>query len=293
MAKIAFIGTGVMGAAMAGHLMDAGHDLIVYNRTKSKTDDLVARGASYAQSPKLAAEKADFVITIVGYPKDVREVYFGTEGIFQNELSGKVLIDMTTTEPTLAKEVYTEAAKKEASALDAPVSGGDLGAKKATLTIMVGGDETAYDKAYPLFEAMGKTITLQGPAGSGQHTKMANQICIAGTMTGMTELLVYAQKAGLDLEKVLTTVGGGSGATWSLANYAPRILREDYSAGFFVKHFIKDLGIALAEAQKMGLELPATAQAKKLYDQLADKGFENDGTQALIKLWWDQGHLPK
>lgn len=293
MAKIAFIGTGVMGAAMAGHLMDAGHDLIVYNRTKSKTDDLVARGASYAQSPKLAAEKADFVITIVGDPKDVREVYFGTEGIFQNELSGKVLIDMTTTEPTLAKEIYTEAAKKEASALDAPVSGGDLGAKKATLTIMVGGDETAYDKAYPLFEAMGKTITLQGPAGSGQHTKMANQICIAGTMTGMTELLVYAQKAGLDLEKVLTTVGGGSGATWSLANYAPRILREDYSAGFFVKHFIKDLGIALAEAQKMGLELPATAQAKKLYDQLADKGFENDGTQALIKLWWDQGHLPK
>lgn len=293
MAKIAFIGTGVMGAAMAGHLMDAGHDLIVYNRTKSKTDDLVARGASYAQSPKLAAEKADFVITIVGYPKDVREVYFGTEGIFQNELSGKILIDMTTTEPTLAKEIYTEAAKKEASALDAPVSGGDLGAKKATLTIMVGGDETAYDKAYPLFEAMGKTITLQGPAGSGQHTKMANQICIAGTMTGMTELLVYAQKAGLDLEKVLTTVGGGSGATWSLANYAPRILREDYSAGFFVKHFIKDLGIALAEAQKMGLELLATAQAKKLYDQLADKGFENDGTQALIKLWWDQGHLPK
>lgn len=293
MAKIAFIGTGVMGAAMAGHLMDGGHDLIVYNRTKSKTDDLVARGASYAQSPKLAAEKADFVITIVGYPKDVREVYFGTEGIFQNELSGKILIDMTTTEPTLAKEIYTEAAKKEASALDAPVSGGDLGAKKATLTIMVGGDETAYDKAYPLFEAMGKTITLQGPAGSGQHTKMANQICIAGTMTGMTELLVYAQKAGLDLEKVLTTVGGGSGATWSLANYAPRILREDYSAGFFVKHFIKDLGIALAEAQKMGLELPATAQAKKLYDQLADKGFENDGTQALIKLWWDQGHLPK
>ena len=293
MAKIAFIGTGVMGAAMAGHLMDAGHDLIVYNRTKSKTDDLVARGASYAQSPKLAAEKADFVITIVGYPKDVREVYFGTEGIFQNELSGKVLIDMTTTEPTLAKEIYTEAAKKEASALDAPVSGGDLGAKKATLTIMVGGDETAYDKAYPLFEAMGKTITLQGPAGSGQHTKMANQICIAGTMTGMTELLVYAQKAGLDLEKVLTTVGGGSGATWSLANYAPRILREDYSAGFIVKHFIKDLGIALAEAQKMGLELPATAQAKKLYDQLADKGFENDGTQALIKLWWDQGHHPK
>lgn len=289
MAKIAFIGTGVMGSAMAGHLMDAGHELTVYNRTKSKTDGLVARGASYASSPKEAAKDAEFVITIVGYPKDVREVYFGEVGIFQNDLTGKILIDMTTTEPTLAKEIYAKAKAVGAAALDAPVSGGDLGAKNASLTIMVGGDEAAYEKAVPLFEKMGKTITLQGGAGAGQHTKMANQICIAGTMTGMTELLVYADKARLDLEKVLTTVGGGSAATWSLTNYGPRVLREDYSAGFFVKHFIKDLGIALAEAEKMGLELPATAGAKKLYDQLADKGFENDGTQALIKLWWKDG----
>ena len=200
---------------------------------------------------------------------------------------------MTTTEPTLAQEIYQEAKKAGAFALDAPVSGGDLGAKNATLTIMVGGDLATYEKALPLFEKMGKTITHQGVAGSGQHTKMANQICIVGTMTGMTELLAYAQKAGLDLDKVLNTVGGGSGATWSLANYGPRILREDYSAGFFVKHFIKDLGIALAEADKMNLELPATKGAKELYEQLADKGFENDGTQALIKLWWPEGHRPE
>ncbi|KAA8703583.1 NAD(P)-dependent oxidoreductase [Lactococcus lactis] len=293
MSKIAFIGTGVMGAAMAGHLMDAGHDLIVYNRTKSKTDGLVARGATYAENPQKAADQAEFVITIVGYPKDVREVYFGAEGIFKNDCSGKVLIDMTTTEPTLAQEIYQEAKKVGAFALDAPVSGGDLGAKNATLTIMVGGDSETYEKVLPLFEKMGKTITHQGAAGSGQHTKMANQICIAGTMTGMTELLAYAQKAGLDLDKVLNTVGGGSGATWSLANYGPRILREDYSAGFFVKHFIKDLGIALSEAEKMNLELPATKGAKELYEQLADKGFENDGTQALIKLWWPNGHRPE
>ncbi len=278
-----------MGAAMAGHLMDAGHELTVYNRTKSKTDGLVSHGAVYAKNPQEAAANAEVVITIVGYPKDVREVYFGEQGIFQNDVTGKLLIDMTTTEPTLAKEIAAAAQKAGGQALDAPVSGGDLGAKNATLTIMVGGDETAYQRALPLFEKMGKTIALQGAAGAGQHTKMANQICIAGTMTGMTELLVYADKAGLDLDKVLTTVGGGSAQTWSLTNYAPRILREDYSAGFFVKHFIKDLGIALAEAEKMGLELPATAGAKKLYEQLADKGFENDGTQALIKLWWPNG----
>lgn len=293
MSKIAFIGTGVMGAAMAGHLMDAGHELFVYNRTKSKTDTLVARGATYVSSPQEAAKNAEFVITIVGYPKDVREVYFGETGIFQNDLKGKILIDMTTTEPTLAKEIYTKAKKSGAESLDAPVSGGDLGAKNATLTIMVGGDEPVYNKALPLFEKMGKTVAHQGVAGSGQHTKMANQIGIAGTMTGMTELLVYADKAGLDLDKVLTTVGGGSAATWSLTNYAPRILREDFTAGFFVKHFIKDLGIALDESAKMGISLPATAGAKQLYDMLAEKGFENDGTQALIKLWWEDGKRPE
>ncbi|MCL2114056.1 MAG: NAD(P)-dependent oxidoreductase [Streptococcaceae bacterium] len=293
MSKVAFIGTGVMGAAMAGHLMDAGHELVVYNRTKSKTDTLVARGATYVDSPEAAAKQAEFIISIVGYPKDVREIYFGETGVFKAELSGKVLIDMTTSQPGLAQEIYEAAKKEGAESLDAPVSGGDLGAKNATLTIMVGGDEPVYNKALPLFEKMGKTIAYQGAAGSGQHTKMANQIGIAGTMTAMTELLVYADKAGLDLDKVLTTVGGGSAATWSLTNYAPRILREDFTAGFFVKHFIKDLGIALDESAKMGISLPATAGAKQLYDVLAEKGFENDGTQALIKLWWEDGKRPE
>lgn len=292
MSKIGFIGTGVMGAAMAGHLLEAGHELFVYNRTKSKTDELVARGATYAASPKLVAEQAEFIISMVGYPRDVREIYFGENGVFAAQVSGKVLIDMTTSEPALAEEIYAAAKVAGADALDAPVSGGDIGAKNATLTIMVGGDEAVYERVLPIFEKLGKTLAYQGKSGNGQHTKMANQIAIAGTMTAMTEFLVYADKAGLDLDKVLTTVGGGSAATWSLTNYSPRILREDFTPGFFVKHFIKDLGIALSEADKMGIELPATAGAKKLYDQLADKGFENDGTQALIKLWWKDGKRP-
>ncbi len=287
--KIGFIGTGVMGAAMAGHLLDAGHELFVYNRTKSKTDQLVTRGAIYCDQPQKVAENTEVIISMVGYPRDVRQIYFGDNGVFKANIDGKILIDMTTSEPALAIEIYEAAKSLSADSLDAPVSGGDIGAKNATLTIMVGGDEPVYEKVEPLFEIMGKTIAYQGKAGNGQHTKMANQIAIAGTMTAMTELLVYADKAGLDVEKVLNTVGGGSAATWSLTNYAPRILREDYSAGFFVKHFIKDLGIALAEAKKMDIELPATAQAKELYDKLADAGFENDGTQALIKLWWQNG----
>ncbi|MCI3860865.1 NAD(P)-dependent oxidoreductase [Lactococcus garvieae] len=292
MAKIGFIGTGVMGAAMAGHLLDAGNELFVYNRTKAKTDALVARGATYCATPQEIAEATDIVFSIVGYPKDVREIYFGENGVFKADVQGAFLVDMTTSEPALAQEIYQAAKEAGASALDAPVSGGDIGAQNASLTIMVGGEEEAYEHLLPYFETIGKTITRQGAAGAGQHTKMANQIAIAGTMTAMTELMVYADKAGLDVEKVLQTVGGGSAATWSMTNYAPRILSEDFSAGFFVKHFIKDLGIALAEAEKMGLELPATAGAKKLYDRLAEEGYENDGTQALIKLWWPEGVRP-
>lgn len=292
MAKIGFIGTGVMGAAMAGHLFAAGHELYVYNRTKAKTENLVARGANYCPTPKDVAAEAEIIFSIVGYPKDVREIYFGEEGIFKANIQGKVFVDMTTSEPVLAQEIYQAANASQANALDAPVSGGDIGAKNASLTIMVGGDEEVYTQVLPYFETIGKTIAYQGAAGAGQHTKMANQIAIAGTMTAMTELMVYADKAGLDVEKVLQTVGGGSAATWSLTNYAPRILREDFSAGFFVKHFIKDLGIALLEAEKMGIDLPATAGAKKLYDRLAEDGYENDGTQALIKLWWPEGVRP-
>lgn len=285
--KIGFIGTGVMGHAIVGHLMDAGHELFVFNRTKSKTDDLVERGAVWKDTPKEITEASEIIFTMVGYPSDVEETYFGPKGILQADVNDKILVDLTTSTPSLAVKIYDAAKEKGASALDAPVSGGDLGAKNATLTIMVGGDESTYEKVLPLFEVMGKTFAYQGKAGSGQHTKMANQIMIAGTMTGMTELLVYAKAAGLDVEKVIETVGGGSAANWSLANYSPRILKEDYSAGFFVKHFIKDLGIALDEAERMNIDLPATKVARKLYVELADKGFENDGTQALIKLWWD------
>jgi 3-hydroxyisobutyrate dehydrogenase and related beta-hydroxyacid dehydrogenases len=284
--KIGFIGTGVMGHAIIEHLMEAGNELFVYNRTKSKADDLVSQGAVWKDSPKEVAKASQVIFTMVGYPSDVEETYFGSQGIFQTDVKGKILVDLTTSTPSLAEKIYKKAKEEGAESLDAPVSGGDLGARNASLTIMVGGQESTYEKVSPLFETIGKTLSYQGGPGKGQHTKMANQIMIAGTMTGMTELLVYADKAGLDLDKVLTTVGGGSAANWSLTNYAPRILKEDYSPGFFVKHFIKDLGIALDEAESMNIELPATQKAKELYDKLADKGFADDGTQALIKLWW-------
>lgn len=288
--KIGFIGTGVMGHAVVEHLMAAEHELFVYNRTKSKTDDLVQKGATWKDTPKEIAAASEIVFTMVGYPRDVEEVYYDEKkGIFAADVAGKILVDLTTSTPTLAQKIYATAQERAAKSLDAPVSGGDLGAKNATLTIMVGGDAEAYDRLVPIFRQIGKTYTLHGEAGSGQHTKMANQIMIAGTMTGMTEMLVYANKAGLDLEKVLDTLTGGSAANWSMSNYSPRILAENYSPGFFVKHFIKDLKIALDEAQKMSLDLPSTTLAEQLYEKLADQGYEDDGTQALIKLWWPDG----
>jgi 3-hydroxyisobutyrate dehydrogenase len=225
---------------------------------------------------------------MVGYPSDVEEIYYGANGIFSVEVKDKILVDLTTSTPTLAEKIYQTAKKEGAAALDAPVSGGDLGAQNGTLSIMVGGDQAVYDSVVPLFDIMGKSYSLQGKAGAGQHTKMANQIMIAGTMTGMTEMLVYAKAANLDVEKVLETLGGGAAQNWSMSNYAPRILKADYSPGFFVKHFIKDLKIALDEAEKMHLNLPATKLATELYERLADQGFDNDGTQALIKLWWSK-----
>lgn len=286
MKKIGFIGTGVMGSAIVKHLLAAGYQVAVYNRTKSKTDDLVELGAVWQESPASVAANSDIVFTMVGYPSDVEETYYGTQGIFQTDVSGKLLIDMTTSTPSLAEKIYHSAKELHADSLDAPVSGGDLGAKNATLTIMVGGDEAVYQSVVPIFDVFGSKVNLQGAAGAGQHTKMANQIMIAGTMTGMTELLVYAKAAGLDVEKVIDTVGGGSAANWSLTNYSPRILRQDYTPGFFVKHFVKDLTIALAEAEKMAIELPATKLARDLYEKLIDNGHGDDGTQALIKLWW-------
>ena len=291
--KLGFIGTGVMGSAVVRHLLEAGHEVAVYNRTKAKADPLVTEGAVWADTPKAVAEQSNILFTMVGYPKDVEEIYYGESGIFSADVSGRILVDLTTSTPTLAEKIAKTAKEKGADALDAPVSGGDLGAKNGTLTIMVGGEKSVYDQVLPLFKEFGTTFTLHGSAGKGQHTKMANQIMIAGTMTGMTEMLVYAQKNGLDLEKVIETLSGGSAANWSLSNYSTRILKEDYTPGFFVKHFIKDLKIALEEAEKMNLVLPATIQALKLYEELADKGFENDGTQALIKLWWPEGKIPE
>ncbi|MGL9728815.1 NAD(P)-dependent oxidoreductase [Enterococcus sp. DIV0756] len=284
--RIGFIGTGVMGKSIVGHFLAAGHEVSVFNRTKSKTDELVAKGAVWKDTPAEVTTFSEIVFSMVGYPSDVEEIYYGEKGILSVDVTNKILIDLTTSTPTLAEKIYQTAKEKGAASLDAPVSGGDLGAQNGTLTIMVGGDQVAYDRVTPLFEIMGKSYSLQGAAGAGQHTKMANQIMIAGTMTGLTEMLVYAKAADLDVENVLDTLSGGAAQNWSMTNYAPRILKADYSPGFFVKHFIKDLKIALDEAKKMQLDLPATKLATELYERLADQGFENDGTQALIKLWW-------
>lgn len=276
-----------MGHAIAANLLADGYDLHVYNRTVSKADDLVANGAHLAATPKAVAEVSDLIITMVGYPTDVKAVYFDkSTGIFSGISAGKLVVDMTTSTPTLAKEIAEKASELGVLALDAPVSGGDIGAKNRTLTIMTGGDRLAYDRLADVFSKIGKKSQYFGAAGSGQHVKMANQIGIAGTMTALSELLVYAKAAGLPLEAVIETLSAGGANTWSLTNYGPRILKADYSPGFFVKHFIKDLKIALEESEKMGLTLPATQGALSLYEQLADKGYQDAGTQALIKLWW-------
>ncbi|WP_368644975.1 NAD(P)-dependent oxidoreductase [Alkalibacterium putridalgicola] len=287
MTNIGFIGTGVMGISVVEHLLKNDHTVTVYNRTKAKAETLLTKGAVWAETPQNVAETSDIIFTMVGYPVDVEDVYYGEKGIFKADVANKVLIDLTTSTPSLAEKINQTAKEKHAEALDAPVSGGDLGAKKGTLTIMVGGDEQVFNDMKEIFKLFSSSLELHGPAGSGQHTKMANQIMVAGTMTGLTEMLVYAEKAELDLKKVVKTLSGGAAGNWSLENYSPRILKEDYSAGFFVKHFIKDLSIALDEAEKMGLNLPSTMLAKELYEQLSQKGHAEDGTQALIKLWWE------
>lgn len=286
--KIGFIGTGVMGTGIINNLLTVGHELTVYNRTKSKAETVLNRGAQWAKTPAEATASSDVVFTMVGYPQDVETVYFGDQGIFSAAKSGQLIVDMTTSTPSLAIKIGTYADKKRLLALDAPVSGGDIGAKNATLTIMVGGNKGAFDELGSLFKQIGQRVNYFGSYGAGQHAKMANQIMIAGTMTGLTEMLVYAKKAKLDLPKVLETLNSGGAANWSMANYVPRILKGDYTPGFFAKHFLKDLRIALDEADKMQLDLPATNQAKQLYEQLVDKrGLGDDGTQALVKLWWE------
>ncbi|CAJ1229053.1 NAD(P)-dependent oxidoreductase [Lactiplantibacillus xiangfangensis] len=284
--KIGWIGTGVMGAAMVQNLMAAGHQLVVYNRTKRKTDNLVAQGAVWAASPAEVAQQSDVVFTMVGFPKDVEGVYFGETGIFAGLAKGKTVVDMTTSQPKLAAKIAAYATAHGMHALDAPVSGGDIGAKNATLTIMVGGDVTTYQAMLPLFNVIGHKVNHFGAAGTGQHAKMANQIMIAGTMTGLTEMLLYTKAAGLDPQKVLATLSSGGADNWSMENYVPRILKDDYTPGFFARHFLKDLRIALSEADAMGLDLVATAQAKRLYEVMVDvKGLGDQGTQGLINIY--------
>lgn len=285
--KVAFIGIGVMGKSMAGHLLEAGYPVSVYNRTKSKADDLVARGATWGDSPAAASVDADVVITIVGFPADVEETYFGSEGVFKTMQTGGLVIDMTTSSPVLAKRIASVASEKGIFALDAPVSGGDLGAKEARLSIMIGGDDASFERAKPLFEIMGKNIQLQGPAGSGQYTKMCNQIAIAAGMVAIAESLAFAKSAGLDSKKVLASIETGAAGSWSLSNLAPRALDGNYDPGFFVKHFIKDMGIAIESATEMGLTLPGLNLAKELYDRVAADGGADDGTHALFRFYFE------
>ncbi|WP_163323614.1 NAD(P)-dependent oxidoreductase [Draconibacterium mangrovi] len=278
---IGWIGTGVMGISMLGHLNKAGYECTTYTRTKSKADALLANGVKWADSPAEVAAVSDVIFTIVGFPKDVREVYFGENGILAKAKPGAVLVDMTTTEPSLAVEIYEAAKAKGIQSVDAPVSGGDVGAKNGTLSIMAGGDKEAFDKVYPLFETMGKQIVYQGEAGSGQHTKMCNQITIAGTMIGVCEALLYGHKAGLDLPTMLSSISGGAAGCWTLDNLAPRIVNRNFDPGFFVEHFIKDMGIALKEAEAMGLSLPGLALVKQLYLAVQAQGHGKLGTHAL------------
>ena len=280
--KLGWIGTGVMGKSMAGHLMNAGFSLSVYSRTKEKSQDLVDKGATWCDSPKAVAENSDVVFAIVGFPSDVREVFLGEQGALAGSQAGTVLVDMTTSEPSLAVEIYEAAKAKSVHAVDAPVSGGDIGARNAALSIMIGGDEAVVTALNPCWEAMGKTIVYQGKAGSGQHTKMVNQTLIATGMIGVCEALLYGYKAGLDLETVMKSVSSGAAGSWSLTNYGPRMMANNFDPGFFVEHFIKDMGIALAEARRMQLSMPGLALAQQLYISLQALGHGRDGVQGLI-----------
>lgn len=279
---IGWIGTGVMGRSMCGHLMAKGYQATIYSRTRDKAGDLISKGAAWAASPGEVAQKSDVVFSIVGFPSDVREVILGPVGALAGARAGSVIVDMTTSEPSLAREIDAAARAKGVSTLDAPVSGGDIGARNAALSIMVGGEAPVVEAVRPLFECMGKSITHQGAIGAGQHTKMVNQILIAGNMVGVCEALMYGFRAGLDVEKVLQAVGGGAAGSWSLNNLGPRILKGDYEPGFFVEHFIKDMGIALAEAKAMGLVVPGLALAHQLYLAVQAHGMGRKGTQALV-----------
>lgn len=279
--RVGWIGTGVMGASMCGHLIAAGFSCIVYNRTRAKAAGLIQQGAVWAESPRQVAQQSDVVFSIVGFPRDVREVVLGENGSLAGASPGSILVDMTTSEPSLAVEIAAAAEQKGVWSLDAPVSGGDAGAREARLSIMIGGEKQIVEALAPCWNCLGKTIVHQGRVGAGQHAKMVNQITIASNMVGVCEALLYAHKAGLDLNAVLQSIASGAAGSWSLSNLAPRIIGNDFAPGFFVQHFVKDMRIALDEAQRMGLALPGLALAQQLYLGLKAQGHQHDGTQAL------------
>lgn len=283
--KIGFIGTGVMGKSMAANLQKAGYPINIYTRTKEKAKELLELGAEWKDSAAELAKSSNVIITIVGYPKDVKEIYFGNEGILENSKAGTVVIDMTTSKPSLATEIYQKANSKGIDALDAPVSGGDIGAKNGRLSIMIGGEKRTFEAILPIFNVLGENIVYQGEAGAGQHTKLANQITIASNMIGVCEAIMYAKKAGLNPETVLKSITTGAAGSFSLSKLAPRMIKNDYAPGFYVKHFIKDMKIALESAQELGLTTPGLALSLELYEELAEKGENDSGTQALIKLF--------
>ncbi len=280
--RVGWIGTGVMGCPMCRHLLDAGYPVTVTTRTRSRAEELLAAGAVWADTAAEVAAGSEVVFSIVGFPDEVREVALGSQGVVAGAAPGTIYVDMSTGEPALAEEIYRQAQQRQVQAVDAPVSGGDVGARNATLSIMVGGDAATVEKVRPLLEVMGKTVVHQGGPGAGQHTKMVNQILIATGMIGVCEALLYAFRAGLDLERVLESVAGGAAGSWSLSNYGPRMLRGDFAPGFFVDHFIKDMGIALREARRMKLAVPGLALAHELYVALQAQGGGRQGTQALL-----------
>jgi 3-hydroxyisobutyrate dehydrogenase len=281
--RIGWIGTGVMGASMAGHVQKAGHTLAVYNRTREKAAALVAGGAVWCASPRAVAEISEMVFSIVGFPHDVEETYLGAEGVLAASTLPRIIVDMTTSQPALARRLAAAAAARGVCSLDAPVSGGDVGARNAALAIMVGGERGVFDEALPVFRVLGQNISYMGPAGAGQHTKVCNQILIAANMIGVCEALLYAARSGLDRQAVIDIVGKGAAGSWSINNLGPRIVAGNFAPGFFVEHFIKDMGIALDEARAMGLALPGLALVHQLYLGVKAQGYGRDGTQALMK----------
>jgi len=280
--RIGWIGTGIMGRPMCGHVLSGGYRTSIYNRTKSKAEELINKGAVWCTSPEEVAKNSDIIFTILGYPEDVREVYFGKEGIFTSLKSGTVLVDMNTTEPSLSIEIYNKAKDKGVYAVDAPVSGGDVGAINAKLSIMVGGDEEIVSSIIPLLRLMGHQIVYEGGPGAGQHTKVCNQITVGGVMTGICEALLYSYKARLDPDTMIKTVCAGAASNWLMENLGPKIIDNDFKPGFFVEHFIKDLGIAIAECKRMNLDLPGLNLSMELYEKTRDLGYGKLGTQALF-----------